>query len=174
MQAKAPRLRELRGREAKRLEEFAKGLGVNLSAIARRPMALEVPEGEYVDVFDVPSYVEAALGSIGSAYAAGYYLGFIDKDGFHPGLTLAQRLERLCFTAIDCIVLDEWGTKVFLYGKEVYGDHIIKFREGLAVVLDPSLESIGWGVGARITLKTRHLTKVEPVKDLGWYLRRGG
>lgn len=174
MQAKAPRLMRLTDDMLKRLREFADSLNLPMPAIAARPYYLEVPDGNYYDIFDVTGSVEEAVGRLPSLYSVGFYLGYIDREGFHPGLTLAQRLASKCFVSMDCIVLDEYGTKVFLYGKEVAEEHIVKFKEGLSVVLDSSLEPLGWGIGSYIRLKSRRATKVEPVKDLGWYLRRGG
>lgn len=174
MQAKAPRLMGLTDDMLKKLKEFAEALGLPMSAIATRPYYLEVPDGNYYDIFDVTSRVEEAVSRLPSLYSVGLYLGYIDKEGFHPGLPLAQRLASKCFVSTDCTVLDEYGAKVFLYGKEVTEEHIVKFKEGVSVVLDTSLEPLGWGFGSYIRLKSRRVTRVEPVKDLGWYLRRGG
>ncbi|AMD30324.1 hypothetical protein SE86_01715 [Acidilobus sp. 7A] len=174
MQHEAPRLRHLTEDELKMLEDFSRSLGVRLEAVVSRPYAIEVPEGKYFDIFDITGAVKEAATRFSSLYSAGFYIGYIDREGFHPGLPLAQRLASKCFILMDCAVLDEHGAKVFLYGKEVDEDHIVKFREGLSVVLDTLLEPLGWGIGSRIRLKSRSVARVKPVKDLGWYLRRGG
>mgnify|MGYP001770649168 CR=1 FL=1 len=174
MRAEAPRLRRPTEGELAAIEEFARQLGVPLAALASKPYVLEVPGAKYHDVFDVPEGAEAVVKRLSSAYSAGYYIGSLQGERFVPGLPLALRLQRLCGVSMECIVVDTRGAKVFLYGMPVEDQHILKFYEGVRVVLDPLGEAIGWGVGVKVTLKNVTTRRVDPVKDLGWYLRRGG
>ncbi|MGC9210462.1 MAG: hypothetical protein ACP5FT_04280 [Acidilobus sp.] len=174
MQAEVPRLRPASADEVRALREFAARIGASYESVAANPYVLEVPRGFYKDVFDIPRGLESVLGLLGSLYAAGYYIGSIGRDGFRPGLPLAQRLSRLCEAGIKCVELDLRGARSFLYGMAVGEEHIVRFTEGIAIVLDPLGEALGWGVGRRVRLKTKVQALVEPVIDLGWYLRRGG
>ena len=174
MRPEAPRLRRPTEGELAAIEGFARQLGAPLAALASKPYVLEVPGARYHDVFDVPEGAEAVIKRLPSAYSAGYYIGSLEGARFVPGLPLAQRLQRLCGAAIECIVLDSRGAKAFLYGKPVEEQNILEFHEGVKVVLDPLREAIGWGVGVKVTLKNVTTRRVDPVKDLGWYLRRGG
>ena len=174
MQAKAPRMRPVTEAEAAAIARFARSIGVGPESVAANPYVLEVPGASYMDVFDVPRPLERLLPEVGAMYSAGYYVGSIEGEEFRPGLPLAHRLARLCGLGLRCIVLDVKGSMAFLYGKEVQEDHVLRFSEGLAVVVDPYGEALGWGVGRKVRLKTKTQALVEPVKDLGWYLRRGG
>ena len=174
MRAEAPRLRRPTEGELAAIEGFAKQLGVPLAALASKPYVLEVPGAKYHDVFDVPEGAEAVIKRLPSAYSAGYYIGSLQGERFVPGLPLALRLQRLCGVSMECIVVDTRGAKVFLYGMPVEDRHILEFHEGVRVVLDPLGEAIGWGAGVKVTLKNVTTRRVDPVKDLGWYLRRGG
>lgn len=173
MSSKAPRLRRVTERELETIISFLKRLGA--PTIKFNLYALEVPGGAYLDVFDVPFQTERVLEGIKSAYAAGFYIGSIGpEDSFKPSLPLAQRLARLCETSVTCIRLDMRGSKLFLYGKVVPEEHIVEFNENVTAVLDPLGEALGWGQGRYVELKNRRTKEVKPVKDLGWYLRRGG
>jgi len=174
MQVKAPRLRALSDAELRLIEEFARSIGVKPRAVALNPHALEVPGGAYLDVFDLPTALIRIIEDLRFVYAGGYYVGSLAKSKFVPGLPLAQRLSRLCGLGLRCILLDLYGAKRFLYGERVTNEHVVRFSEGLAVVVDSQGEAIGWGIGRRVRLKTKVEVRVEPVKDLGWYLRRGG
>lgn len=170
MSAGKPRLRRLREEELRVLEDFASKLGLRLEDLASNPMALEVPDARYVDVFDVPEGIQELLGYFESHYAAGLYLGYVEGSRFKPGLPLARKLARLCGSRINCIVLSWDGEKRFLYGRIVREKDIMKWVEGLTIVLNPLGEPLGWGLG--LTRGNERLVK--PVWDLGWYLRRGG
>ncbi len=174
MQAKAPRMRPISEAEARAIARFAESIGVRPVSVAANPYVLEVPGASYKDIFDVPGLLARVLPALGSLYLAGYYVGSMEGDEFRPGLPLAQRLARLCDLGARCIVLDARGVRAFLYGNEVQGEHVLSFAEGLSIVVDPHGEALGWGVGRKVRLKTKAQALVEPVKDLGWYLRRGG
>lgn len=131
---------------------------------------LDVPGAVYLDAFDVPRDLAGILGGLESAYSAGFYLGMIEGGEFRPGLPLARRLSRLCGSTIKCHVVDSHGERVFLYGREVWGEHVKSWGEGFTVVVNEAGEPLGWGVvkakrGGRVLV---------PSLDLGWYLRRGG
>ncbi len=175
MQAKEkPFLRPLNRREYRVLEAFAVGLGVPLRSIVYNPMALEVPGASYYDVFDVPLQVAKLLGAFPGVYSAGYYIGYIEESSFKPSIQLAIRLSRLCGQTIKCIVVDEDGERLFIYGRRVSSSKIKLWKPGLAIVVNKRGEALGWGRGKTIKFKGSTIPVVEPVRDLGWYLRRGG
>ncbi len=171
MQAKErPHLRKLRRDEYRILHLFAASQGLELESIAHNPMALEVGGARYHDVFDVPIHVARVLGRVGWLYSAGLYLGTIDRSGFIPSLPLAHRLSRLCSHLIPCVRVTWEGEKFFLYGRRVLEENIEVWSPGLRIVVNPLGEAIGWGLGA----ERGGSRMIEPIKDLGWYLRRGG
>ncbi|MEB3779142.1 MAG: hypothetical protein GSR85_02770 [Desulfurococcales archaeon] len=176
MQAKEkPVLRPLSRDEYRVLEVFSVGLGIPLKAVAHNPMALQVPGAVYYDVFDVPPPIARILGKLPGVYSAGYYIGYIEGLSFTPSIPLAVRLSRLCTSIMECIVLNAEGERLFIYGKSVWGDDkITKWKPGLAVVVNDNGEALGWGRGKTIKFKGSTIPVVEPVRDLGWYLRRGG
>ncbi|MEM0366491.1 MAG: hypothetical protein QXJ70_05485 [Acidilobaceae archaeon] len=166
-----PRLRELRDEEYRVLEEFAEKLGLKLSDIASNPMALEVPRAKYIDLFDVPAEIQLILRYFDTHYSAGLYIGYIEGNMLKPGLQLARKLAVKCSREIKCIKLTWSGEKKFLYGRIVRGEEdIIEWVEGLRVVINPLGEPLGWGEG----IEKANIKIVKPVRDLGWYLRRGG
>lgn len=165
-----PRLRPANPEERGAVDSFARSLGVDPRAVYLELYVLEVPKAIYVDAFDVPPGLYRLLGSLESAYSAGFYLGMIRGGEFKPGLPLAWRLSRLCGVTLRCHVVDPHGEKVFLYGREVWGEHVREWGEGLSIVLNERGEPLGWGV-----VKAKRGRRVlEPSMDLGWYLRRGG
>ncbi len=174
MQAKAPRLRPASGEEVRVMSSFASSIGTSLESVAANPYVLEIPGASYRDVFDLPELLVRVIESFGPLYSAGYYVGSIVGSYFSPGLPLSQRLARLCSLGVKCIVLDNRGARAFLYGQQVSEEHVLRFSEGISVVVDSQGEALGWGVGKKVRLKTKAQALVEPVKDLGWYLRRGG
>ncbi len=170
---KAPYMRKPRRDELRVLRLFAYGLGVPLDAIGENIMVLEVPGSKFHDVFDVPVSVARSLVAIGGLYSAGFYLGMIDSGLFKPSLPLAWRLSRMCGNPIKCIVLDEGAARRFLYGRPV-ARGVVEWRAGLSIVVDRLGEVLGWGKGKAISRSGGTVKVVEPVWDLGWYLRRGG
>ncbi len=164
------RLRKLEERELKVLKEFALSLNLDLSDIVSNPMALQVPRARYIDIFDVPEPLMELLEQLDSHYSAGMYVGCIVGDSFKPGLPLARKLSKLCNVKLCCIALDEVGEKRFLYGRVVSGDHVVRWCEGMTVVVNVAGEPLGWGLG----VSSRRGRFVKPIWDLGWYLRRGG
>ena len=169
-EAVRPRLRKPSREEYRALHLFAAGQGIELESFTHNPMVLEVPNARYYDVFDVPVPVARVLGRLGSIYAAGYYIGYIEGYRFNPSLPLAHRLSRLCGHLIKCSRVSWSGEKFFLYGRRVMGDNIVEWSPGLRIVVNPLGEALGWGVG----IVEGGVRVIEPFKDLGWYLRRGG
>ena len=181
MQAKEERvrLRKASKDEVKLIKDFAVSLGLSVSKIVRNPLVLEVPGGKYLDVFDATIEVEQALITLDyTAYSIGDYIGVIDHFAlkFKPGLPLAMRLSRLCGSIIRCIVISGEGERFFTYGKPVHEANIVKWLRGLRVVVNEYGDCLGWGVGVERydRERKRKIRLVEPLIDIGWYLRRGG
>ncbi len=166
-----PRLRPPRPDEVEIINYFAYSIGISPSAIYVSIAVLEVPGARYQDIFDVPGWSLEATGPTG-AFSAGFYIGYIEGGRFKPGLPLAWRLSRLCGIALQCHEVDEFGEKVFLYGKPVYEDHVRAWAPGVSVVLGPRGDPLGWGRPEDKAKKGGRL--LAPIADLGWYLRRGG
>jgi len=177
MQTGKKTLRPLREDESKAIREFFRGLGLSLEAAGIRfeqLRLLELPNASYHDVFEVPEWYEELSPVTLNVYSAGDYLGLLARARsgyiFKPGLPLAHRLAGLCNTSIKCHVVDERGEKVFLYGKPVDLSHVISLGRGVTVVINRVGEALGWGRLKAIKGKM----VLEPLADLGWYLRRGG
>ena len=181
MQAKkTPRLIPAPDWAVRSIEGFCSALGTRLGECAPRPIyILEVPGGPYVEAFSPPPTVAKAAHELFNnvVYSIGGYLGNIDRKTHHfnPSLPLAHRLARLC-GSIRCCALDSRGERKFLYGKPVAGEYVVSSpcTPGPCVVVNRIGEALGWG-SIRVKSKRRctPLT-LQPVKDLGWYLRRGG
>ncbi len=165
-----PHLRPLKPTEFRVIEEFMKKLGTNLEEPPENLMALETPKARYIDVFSVPEGVRELLKHFQTHYSAGLYLGYIEKGRFKPGLPLARKLALDCNRKIKCIKLDDEGEKRFLYRRAVKQENIIEWHEGVTVVVNKQGEPLGWGKG----VVEEGVRAVKPLKDLGWYLRRGG
>lgn len=178
MQAeKEARLRKPRPGELDAIMGFLRSLGVdtvNPPVEVESLGLLEVPGAVYRDVFEVPEWITLRPEVYGLLYATGYYIGLIayrrGQPVFKPGLPLAHRLSRLCGTAIECHVVDEAGERILLYGRPVPLDLTLSVAGGLSVVVNTRNEALGW---ARLRVRGGK-GYLEPLLDLGWYLRRGG
>ncbi len=169
---KEPKLEKLTQQDLNIIKKFLSEIGVNPSSVMSDPMKLVIENAYYNDIFDIPVQLKELVSNLNSIYSSGFYLGYIKKKKFYPGLPLLRRISRLCYE-INCIKLNEFGEKLFLYGKKVENDNIILFKEGLSLVLNQRDEPLGWGIGKVINVH-KEIKIVEPIKDLGWYLRRGG
>ncbi|MCE4608649.1 MAG: hypothetical protein F7B61_06835 [Caldisphaeraceae archaeon] len=155
--------------DLKKVESFARALGVSLSSFLSNPVFLS--RNGRKDVFDLPLFPKPVTKKY--LYSLGFYVGYIKGKVFYPSLMLSKRLSRLCFLRI-CNRVDGFGEKVFLYNRRVLEGHIIEFRKGISIVVNERGEPLGWGVGKAIYMKNKEIKVVDPLKDLGWYLRRGG
>jgi len=162
-------------REWKPLEEFARALGVPLETIAREPVALAPRRGApYMEVYDLAGLPEPLREYLYSPLTPGDFVGILEPaKSFKPSLLLGALLAAKC-GLIRCIKVTVEGEKFFLYGKLVYEDKIVEWKPGLAPVVGDDGEFLGWGFGREHKIGRRRLRLVEPVWDLGWYLRRGG
>jgi 60S ribosome subunit biogenesis protein NIP7 len=165
-----PRLRRASDEERRVVDSFAAMLGIKPEAVYVELYVLEVPGAAYKDAFDVPQSLSGVVESLEAAYSAGFYLGMIKREEFKPGLPLARRLSRLCGPQLRCHVVDSHGEKIFLYGREVWEEHVKSWGQGLSVVVNEAGEPLGWGVDKA----KRGRRVLVPSVDLGWYLRRGG
>ncbi len=179
---KTPRLRRPSQSEIEALTLFCNSLGVDVRLCWENPVLLEVPGGAYSDVFDIPlnvmEFLESALGGV--AYSAGYYVGSLDRNTmeFKPTLPLAHRLAPYC-ESMPCCRVDDDAEVIFLYGKDILEEHILnvyhaKRAESICLVTNKLGEALGWGRLVPAKSKRGRKLRLVAVKDLGWYLRRGG
>jgi len=182
MQAeKKPLLRKANKEEAETVNRFCLELGLHPKQCYRSLYALEVPGGEYRELYDPPEtvlrFARERLRMV--LYSTGIYMGIYDpqKMKFKPSLPLAHRLARYCQSEARCCKLSDTGEKRFLYGKPVRGPSIVYMpgSRGPCIVINSMGEALGWGILTVHKSKNRAGTpRVEPVIDMGWYLRRGG
>ncbi len=158
------------------LEEFTESQGLTIESLGHRIQALEAPNARYVEVYSPTIRIaELASRSRGFLYTMGLYLGMMrPRAWFKPSLPLAKSLAPKCGHAVDCIVVEEQGERFFLYGKRVYEANIRRWRRGLSLVINYRGEALGWGIGRIVKIGGGEQRCVEPVWDMGWYLRRGG
>ncbi len=132
----------------------------------------------YAEVFAPPNsrIIKILLKlNLDDVYTLGLYVGMISPGKwFKPSLPLAHRLAAYCNKPVQCIILSELGERFFLYGKRVVEDNIIEWNNGLSLVVNMRGEALGWGIGAITKIGGRTRRVLEPVWDMGWYLRRGG
>ncbi len=162
------------------LEDFAKQLGLAVEAMLRAPIAIAPATSaagpRYYDVYDPPFSAGRVCALAESTIVVpGGYLGMLAPGKrFKPSLPLARMLAPKCGAVLDCIVVSASGERFFLYGRDVFEDHIVAWVPGLRIVVNESGEALGWGEGRIVKRGERRVRLVAPVWDLGWYLRRGG
>lgn len=157
--------------EVRAVKNFLAGIGLRPNTYIERLWILD-PGGEFVEAFMLTPEIERLLSDsgLGSVYSAGLNLGLIGKAGFTPSLHLARELSPLCGKPVRCAVLTPRGEKLFLYGREVYGNNVVVAGSGVSLVVSASGQPLGWGLASYRAGAPR----VKPIRDLGWYLRRGG
>lgn len=136
---------------------------------------LDAPGGRFRDAFYIPERLRKLLGKGCPAYSAGLYIGMIGGGKLTPGLPLARALAPLCDAGLKCVKLTPRGEELFLYSRVVYGDNVTSWKPGIVLVLSSDGVPLGWGMGEmrRAGDPSRNLI-LKPIRDLGWYLRRGG
>ena len=108
-------------------------------------------------------------------YSMGLYIGMMRPGKwFKPSLPLAHHLTPYCNKPVNCCIVSKKGERFFLYGKRVYQENILRWRPGLVLVVNNNGEAIGWGKGTIANIGGVRRRLLEPIWDLGWYLRRGG
>jgi 60S ribosome subunit biogenesis protein NIP7 len=176
MQAEEDRVKQVRIREASRrelelVEAFLRSIGLKGGLGGGKIVVLEVEGGPYVELFYMDARVAGIALRLGAAYSGGLNLGTMSDGVFKPSLHLARELAPLCKGGIaKCAVVSPRGEALFLYGKPVYEENIVKWVKGIALVVGADMEPLGWGVGVERGGKRI----IRPIRDLGWYLRRGG
>lgn len=158
------------------LTGFLNEIGVDGDLLPPIIIAVERINYEYVEVFSPSQEVFALLSRLplDSLYSLGLYMGMMKPGSWYkPGLPFAHRLAPHC-GRVKCIVLDENGEKYFLYGRTVYAENTVSWTAGPALVVNLKGEALGWGVGKIANIGGRRRRVVEPIWDMGWYLRRGG
>ncbi len=175
MQAKKVRVtaRPASREELESLEGFLRLIGAGSVFRGDLIIALDVEEGDYVELFYIESRLHRLVLSLGAMYSGGLNLGLVDKNngGFKPSLHLARELAPLCHGGvIKCSVLSPRGEALFLYGKTVYENNIVKWVKGVSLIVGVDYEPLGWGLGDEVGDER----VIKPIRDLGWYLRKGG
>ncbi|MEB3760405.1 MAG: hypothetical protein GSR81_06110 [Desulfurococcales archaeon] len=160
------------------IDGFCSSIGVEPSRCYSHLYVLDIPRAPFKDVFDPSPSVLLFLKDHleWNAYSIGFYLGILGKNKFEPSLLLAHKLVRFCPENINCVTLNPEGEKYFLYGRPVFGENIVSYNSLGPVLVENTLrEALGWGrlVSEDNTKYGRRLV-LRPVKDLGWYLRKGG
>lgn len=155
---------------------------IGISAIREAPLnlsniiAIERPKYEYVEVFSPSTQILNILQliEIDRLYSLGLYMGMMKpREWFKPSLPLAHKLAPYR-DRVRCIILDSNGEKYFLYGKTVFEENIEEWKPGLSLIVNEMGEALGWGTGKITNIGGRRRRVVEPIWDMGWYLRRGG
>ena len=175
MQAKKVRVasRPASKKELEGLEKFLQLIGASSLFDSKYIIALDVEEGDYVELFYIDSRLYKVVVSLGAMYSGGLNLGLVDRRSgtFKPSLHLARELALLCRGfIIKCSVLTPRGEALFLYGKSVYEENIVRWVRGVSLVVGVDYEPLGWGLGEEV----RDERIIKPIRDLGWYLRKGG
>ncbi len=182
MQAPKGKIRKATTGEKSLIDIFCKRISVKTPKYLcyRTLYVLDLPSAKFKDVFDpsekIIDFLEKHLDW--KAYTIGTYIGLIGRKGFEPSLLLAHKLSRKCMNPVNCVIINEQGEKYFLYGRNVYQNNIVSYKKkGLVLVTNELREALGWGI---LEVEKRDNTNygdrlvLRPVKDLGWYLRRGG
>ncbi len=169
------RLRPAAHEEEAIIAKFLRLVGVAVNPFKGGIYILDIEGARYRDAFYLPVKLRSLVGRGVAAYSGGLYLGSIEDRRLKPGLPLARALKPLCSVAAKCVKLTPRGEQLFLYGRTVEGYNIVGWKPGYVIVLAPDGEAIGWGYGdmRRAGDPSRNLI-LKPLKDLGWYLRRGG
>jgi 60S ribosome subunit biogenesis protein NIP7 len=182
MQIAKGKIRKARDNEERLIIEFCHKIGIKnpQNTCYKTLYVLVIPHAKFKDVFDpsnrILRFLEENLDW--NAYSIGTYLGLIGKNGFEPSLLLSHKLANKCLNPVHCAIIDEEGEKYFLYGKIVLEEHIVEYNnQGYVLVVNKKNESLGWGILEKERNdNTNYVDRLvlRPVKDLGWYLRRGG
>lgn len=108
------------------------------------------------------------------SHAAGLPLGRLVDDAWRPSMEAAQRVPR---NATDrYALLDDAVVGRFLYGRGVAADTIRRFGNAATAgrtvfVYAPNGDALGLG---RVVPDRHGRRRLDPIIDLGWYLREGG
>ncbi|MCE4611531.1 MAG: hypothetical protein F7B17_06145 [Desulfurococcales archaeon] len=173
MQAKKGKVavRRLSREEAMIISGFFRGIGLEDPYDYNNMVVLEVEGGGYYEVFYIEPRLNRLAMKIGALYSGGLNIGYISGQALIPSLHLARDLAPLCRTGkLKCSILTPRGEALFLYGRIVYEENVVKWVEGVSLVVGIDYEPLGWGFGE----EAREKRIIRPIKDLGWYLRRGG
>lgn len=106
---------------------------------------------------------------------AGLPIGQLEEGAFRLGLQGAVEVAK--HTELQAVRVKEKSARLFLYGRDVLGDSVLRHDRDLdvgdhCIVLDPRGSALGIGVVVG-RFKGMH-SAVRPVHDLGTYLRDQG
>ena len=143
-----------------------------------------VSSNRWAEIYLVPpvqvELVELLAASTGlHPYSAGLFLGYLERGEYKPSLPLAHLVAR--YAERGLVTVSEKAASLFLYGRDLFSGSITGYRGplergSLVVVLNPRGEALGYGVvvAAPHEWSPGSVVAVKNVRDLGWYLRRGG
>lgn len=158
------------------LEAWAPDLPERLEqASGGRLVSME--EGERIHLFLRSAELEADLaGSPVAPDVAGLPLGTIRRGVWRPSLAGAHWLGRSGTRRV--VRLRTQAAQRFLYGRTIEREGIEAMPqeadrlEGALIVIEPGGEVLG--LGRLSPARERGRQQLEPIQDLGWYLREGG
>ncbi len=162
-------MREPKPSERRLIDAFFTSVGFAQNPYSSGLKILD-PGGPFREAFYIPPEARQSVSRLPFLYSAGLNLGMLEAGRFTPSLHLARELSPLCGRPVRCSKLSPKGEQLFLYGREVYGSNVISFSRGVVLVVGASGGPLGWGEGWMVG----GVPHIKPIRDLGWYLRRGG
>jgi hypothetical protein len=154
--------------------DFLEGLERGLSAKVLAGLRLGVVERDGITFLVLRSREMDALppALLDGADAGGLPIGTYEDGGFHLDLQGAVTVAR--FTRSQQVRVSEHASRLFLYGRRILGDSVLWHDNSLergdaCVVANPRGE--GLGIGVVVGNFKGGKEAVEPVHDLGTYLR---
>lgn len=105
----------------------------------------------------------------------GLRLGTIEGDDFHMDLQAAVLLSSVA--RAQYVRVSEHAARMFVYGKDILGSSVVSYARGLrngdaCIVVNPRWEALG--IGEVVGAFKGKFPAVEPIADLGTYLRDQG
>ena len=158
------------------LDKFHYDIGLGRPPWIDNLYRLHLERARYWEVYLPSSEILSLLNDLSSRpFSLGLYYGILRSDKFIPSLPLAHFLApKAEDLGIHTTTLTREGERFFLYGKIVLPPNYTAWRRGLMLVVNSDGEALGWGRGRIVKISGQRARAVEPIWDLGWYLRRGG
>ncbi len=158
--------------------------GIRLETVLRENELLCRKKDNTVDLYAARENIVRELASIRPAiensraeiFTAGIHIARIKRGKITPllGLLAIIRLAEKIPPPTGYAVVNEKAEKLFLYGKDVFQENILKLSQpgcnkNYVIVLNEHNDALGWG---RIR-KQQNTIYIQNIIDVGWYLRSG-